>query len=35
MVNLHSHVYYSMPLSNLGLAGWYKIVGFGVSHAGL
>jgi hypothetical protein len=30
MVNLHSHVYYSMPLSNLGLAAWYKIVGFGV-----
>lgn len=29
-VNVNTHVYYSMPLSNLGLGAWYKLVGFGL-----
>jgi len=29
-VNVNTHVYYSMPLSNLGLGAWYKLVGFGM-----
>jgi hypothetical protein len=30
MVRVQTHVYYSMPLSHLGQAAWYKLVGFGV-----
>jgi len=30
MVNVNRHVYFSMPLSNLGLAAWYRVVGFGM-----
>jgi hypothetical protein len=28
-VNVQTHVYYSMPLSHLGLALWYKLAGYG------
>jgi hypothetical protein len=29
-VNVNRHVYYSMPLSNLGMGAWYWLVGFGM-----
>jgi hypothetical protein len=30
LVRVQTHVYYSMPLSHLGQAAWYKLVGFGL-----
>jgi len=29
-VHVQDHVYYSMPLANIGQAVWYKLVGFGI-----